>query len=351
MSLTYAEYIWIDGTTPTQKLRSKTKTLRDAFKDHHDFEEADLAVFPEWGFDGSSTNQAEGNSSDCILKPARVVIDPTRADGHLVLCEVFSSDNTPHSTNTRAKLRKLMDAFHNNGVYPKAAFGFEQEYTFMKSGRPLGWPESGYPAPQGPFYCGVGADEVFGREIVEEHMKACGSVGIDISGVNAEVMPGQWEFQIGGPNSCEFRASDDLWLARWLLYRIAEGHKVSATLHPKPVRGDWNGSGMHTNFSTAEMRVPGGLSVIKEACDKFGTPERMAAHLNVYGIGYKERLTGEHETCSYKEFRWGIGDRTASIRIPLSVSQQDCGYLEDRRPCANADPYEVARVIMETALL
>jgi glutamine synthetase len=336
-----AEYIWIDGSTPTTKLRSKTKIISE-FRPEANLE---LHQFPAWCFDGSSTNQAEGTTSDCLLEPVRAIPDPIRGDGcYLVLCEVNNPDETAHETNTRAKLRKVLEAGADS---TDAWFGFEQEYTLYQGARPLGFPsERRYPAAQGPYYCGVGADEVYGRDLVEAHLEACLEAGLMLTGINAEVMPGQWEFQIGGPGGDALRASDHLWLARWLLYRLGEEIGVSATLDPKPVPGDWNGAGMHTNFSTAEMRAPDGIKAIHGAMERFST--RIAAHLACYGNGYEMRLTGHHETCRYDKFRWGVSDRTASIRIPAPVAMAERGYLEDRRPNANADPYEVAAVMLET---
>ena len=335
------EYIWVDGSNPTRKLRSKTKIV--------DFDIGrpleDLGMFPEWQFDGSSTSQAEGGSSDCILKPVRAYRDPIRGEGAILLmCEVYGADKKPHSTNTRALLR---DVLSNGADKEKAWFGFEQEYTLYKGSRPLGFPsERRFPAEQGPYYCGVGADEVYGRALVEHHMRACLNADLMLTGINAEVMPGQWEFQIGGPEGDALRASDDLWIARWLLYRLGEDYGLSATLDPKPVPGDWNGAGMHTNFSTEAMRQENGMTHIEDALLKISG--RVQEHLDVYGAGYEIRLTGHHETCRYDEFKWGVSDRTASIRIPANVYEAGCGYLEDRRPNANADPYEVARVLLES---
>jgi glutamine synthetase len=325
-----AQYIWGDGSVPTQKLRTKTRIMPDGTEE-----------FPIWGFDGSSTNQASGDASDCMLKPVFVCPDPLRGNPHkLVLCEVFNTDGSPHKTNTRAPLREAAARF----AHEEAWFGIEQEYTMFQSSRPLGWPESGYPAPQGPFYCGVGADEVFGREIAEQHLDCCLEAGLGLSGINAEVMPGQWEFQVGplGP----LAVSDHLLIARWLLYRIGEEYGVSMTLDPKPVRGDWNGAGAHTNYSTKTMREEGGVDAIYAACEKLG--ERADLHIKNYGAGIEQRLTGLHETCSYKEFRYGLSDRGASIRIPWQVGRDNKGYLEDRRPNANIDPYLVVRLILET---
>lgn len=330
-----AEYIWMDGTQPTKKLRSKTKILEKAsWLDRK-------AEFPRWGFDGSSTGQASGEKSDCLLQPVFHCLDPVRGGDHmLVLCEVRDFNDQPHPTNTRALLRADLERYAKH----EPLFGIEQEYTMFRGMRPLGWPEGGYPAPQGPFYCGVGADEVFGRPVVEQHLEACLTAGLTISGLNAEVMPGQWEFQVGPEGPLE--VSDQLLIARWLLYRIGEDHGVSLSLDAKPVRGDWNGAGAHTNFSTKEMRQEGGLAVIEDACRKL--EKRHDLHISHYGDGIESRLTGLHETCSYAEFRWGIGHRGASIRIPLHVAQDGHGYLEDRRPCANIDPYVVTRLMLES---
>lgn len=248
-----AEYIWIDGHQPTAKLRSKTKIIHGSINNLDDI--------PEWGFDGSSTMQAKGHDSDCMLKPVYFVPDPIRGeDNILIMNEVRLPDGSIHESNTRAALVEIAERHKEQEPW----FGIEQEYTFFVGRSPLGWPEGGYPAPQGPFYCGVGADEVFGRDIVEEHMDACLEAGIAISGINAEVMPGQWEFQVGPVGATE--AGDQLWLARWLLYRISEEYGVNATLHPKPVSGDWNGAGAHTNFSTKSMRENGGIKVVEAAC-------------------------------------------------------------------------------------
>jgi len=258
----------------------------------------------------------------------------------LVMTEVFAADGKPHPTNTRALLRTVAEKFGAHDPW----FGLEQEYTFFKGNRPLGWPEQGYPAPQGPFYCGVGADEVFGRPIVEQHMDACISAGLKFAGINAEVMPGQWEFQIGPAGALE--VGDHLHIARWLLFRIGEDFGVNASLDAKPVKGDWNGAGCHTNYSTKAMREDGGMKTILAACEKLRG--RADLHIANYGAGIEERLTGKHETASYKTFSYGVGNRGASIRIPLQVDQAGKGYLEDRRPCANVDPYVVARLIVET---
>jgi glutamine synthetase len=330
-----AEYIWVDGSEPTRRVRSKTKVL---FEDVNQ-----TSQFPEWNFDGSSTGQATGDKSDCVLKPVFSCQDPLRSgNSKLVLCEVFNADGTPHPTNSRAPLRAVAERHLDDEPW----FGIEQEYTMFAHGRPLGWPDNGYPAPQGPFYCGVGADEVFGRDVADAHLDACLSAGLTVCGINAEVMPGQWEFQVGPLGPLE--VGDQLILARYLLYRVGELFDVAMTLDPKPVRGDWNGAGAHTNFSTKAMRAAGGIKAIHDAMPKLQA--RAEHHIANYGEGIERRLTGHHETCSYKEFKYGVGHRGASIRIPLHVHQQGRGYLEDRRPNANVDPYTVARLMVETVL-
>jgi glutamine synthetase len=327
MSVYKAEYIWIDGQKPTAKLRSKGKVVPTGEDP------------PIWGFDGSSTQQAPGDASDCVLNPVFVCPDPVRGgDNKLVMCEVLLTDMTPHPTNTRAACAAVSERFKSFDTW----FGIEQEYTYFDGTRPLGWPDNGFPAPQGGYYCGVGADEVFGRPLVEAHLDACLQAGWSISGINGEVMPGQWEFQIGPLNTPE--VADHLWLARWLLYRIGEQFNVSATLDPKPVRGDWNGAGAHHNFSTKQMRTSYDPCVA--AAEALAT--RHDLHIANYGHRIEERLTGQHETCSYKEYRYGVSDRGASVRIPWQVARDGKGYIEDRRPNANCDPYVVTRLIMET---
>lgn len=344
MKLSKVTYIWIDGAVPTQTLRSKTRILPYNGKM---FAPSDL---PEWNFDGSSTNQASGHESDLTIKPVCVVKDPIMGEGNfLAMCEVLNPDGTPHPTNKRHRLVQLME---NGGKKHDPWIGFEQEYTLFKGQQPLGWPDRGYPAPQGPFYCGVGADEVFGRHLVDEHAQACIDAGLMIYGINAEVMPGQWEFQIGyrgidSESADPVTVCDHLWLARWLLYRLGEEYDISAKLHPKPVKGDWNGAGKHTNFSTTETRDPKkGMDAIAQAIKALEA--RHKEHIAVYGADLELRLTGRHETAPIDKFMAGVGHRGASVRIPQPVAAKGYGYLEDRRPGANANPYEVAGMLVET---
>ena len=326
------EYIWLDGYTPTPNLRGKTQIKEfDAFPT--------LEQLPLWGFDGSSTMQAEGHSSDCVLKPVAVYPDAARTNGVLVMCEVMMPDGkTPHATNKRATI------LDDEGAW----FGFEQEYFFYKDGRPLGFPTSGYPAPQGPYYTGVGYSNVgaVAREIVEKHLDLCLAAGINHEGINAEVAKGQWEFQIFGKGSK--KAADEMWVARYLLQRLCEKYKVDVNYHCKPLGAtDWNGSGMHSNFSTEYMRTVGGKEYFEKlmaAFDKFKNE-----HIAVYGPDNHMRLTGLHETQSIDKFNYGVANRGASIRIPNSFPKNDYkGYLEDRRPNSQGDPYKIASRILQT---
>lgn len=325
-----AEYIWVDGTIPTAQLRSKTKVLKLGEKPYN------------WTFDGSSTNQAEGDDSDCVLRPVFICDDPLRNStvDKLVLCEVLKNDMSPHPSNERFECRRRQDDFHRHEMW----FGIEQEYTLFKNGAPLGFRNKGAAAmrPQGPYYCGLGTSNVTGREFVEEHLNACLEAGLKIGGINAEVMPGQWEFQIGPCSATH--VSDQLWVARYLLYRISEKYDYDVNLEGKPVAGDWNGAGAHANFSTKHMR--GSYEACERAAEALGS--QAALHIQNYGAGIEDRLTGKHETCSHEEYRWGASDRGASVRIPWHTVHNRKGYIEDRRPNANCDPYVVTKLILET---
>ena len=341
--LNKVEYIWFDGTVPTALIRSKSRVVE------LNTENVSIDDFPEWGFDGSSTNQATGDNSDCILKPVSFVINPLEEDSFLVMCEVFNRDETPHKTNTRAILRNILD---QGGNSEDAYFGFEQEYTmFGLNGRPLGWPETGEPGEQGPYYCGLGGGRVAGRELVDAHYDACIAAGLLIYGINAEVMLGQWEFQIGYRGFDEqvdpLKTTDDLGYAKWLLNRLAEEFDISISFSNKPIKGDWNGAGCHTNFSTKSMRDKNnGAEAVKNAIKAL--EENHQSHIEIYGHGLSDRLTGLHETCDINTFKAGESDRGASIRIPVGTAKKGYGYIEDRRPGANSDPYLVAARILSS---
>jgi glutamine synthetase len=325
-----AEYIWIDGVQPTPQLRSKTKII------------ADGKTPPIWGFDGSSTEQATGDKSDCVLRPVFTCPDPIRGGNNiLVMCDVLLVDMKPHPTNTRAACEKAAKKYAKHEPW----FGIEQEYTMLRlDGRPYGFPDVGFPGPQGPYYCGVGAGRIMGRSIVERHTQACVDAGLEISGTNPEVMPGQWEFQVGPLDP--LGVSDQLSVARWLLHRIAEDEGVVISFDAKPERGDWNGAGAHTNFSTGAMRRKGGFAVIEQACKALG--KKIDLHVSNYGHDIESRLTGKHETAPYNKFSYGVSDRGSSVRIPWQVAVDGEGYMEDRRPNANMDPYTVTRLLVET---
>jgi glutamine synthetase len=326
------DYVWLDGHEPTVNLRTKAQLVDSASITE------DVSSIPEWGFDGSSTNQAEGHFSDCILKPVRLYNNPFVADAYFVLCEVLNADRSVHISNTRALIDEVTSA--------EFWFGFEQEYVLMTTnGRPLGFPDGGYPEPQGPYYCAVGTDNVAGREIIDEHWALCLEAGIGVSGINAEVMLGQWEFQVFGKSA--LRACDDLVMARFMLARVTERYGVVANLDPRPISGDWNGSGMHSNFSFDYLRDVGGEEYIKALAGGFAPFHK--EHLAVYGAGNERRLTGAHETASIDKFTFGASDRGASIRIPIWTITHDWkGYLEDRRPASDGDPYLIVNRIMET---
>jgi glutamine synthetase len=354
----FLEYIWLDGYKPEPNLRSKVKVI------DHNQDNIELDDCPEWSFDGSSTKQAEGHFSDCILKPVKIYPNPlntSKKPSFFVFCEVMNPDGTPHSSNTRASIRStvsLSDSFEKMTPSSSNAgetigeedededlwFGFEQEYTIIKDGRPLGFPINGYPEPQGKYYCGVGNGQVNGREFVQKHMEHCIDAGIDITGTNAEVLLGQWEYQVFSKG--KLKAGDDLWISRYILQQMSEDYGFTIEFHPKPVSGDWNGSGLHCNFSNGKMRDIGGEEYFKNIFSTFDS--RHIEHIENYGSDNNLRLTGKHETQSIDKFSWGISDRGASIRVPLSTSKEWKGYVEDRRPASNADPYRIIKVISES---
>tara|TARA_Y100000593_G_C4302250_1_gene333970 strand:- start:530 stop:1564 length:1035 start_codon:yes stop_codon:yes gene_type:complete len=335
------EYIWLDGYE-TQNLRSKIKVL-----DYNTDTSGPIQLndIPEWNFDGSSTKQAPGEDSECILKPVRIYNQDNDIN-ILVLCEVLNTDGSPHKSNTRralaiSRIDSDIPGENDHGFW----WGFEQEYFMMKNGKPLGFPEIGYPKPQGEFYCAVGDHNVKGRVLAEWHMYHCLDAGIDITGINAEVALGQWEYQCFSKDT--LKACDDLWVSRYILNKMSESNEIEIDISPKPVKGDWNGSGCHTNFSNSQMRNSGN----KMYFDNYLTnlAEEHSTHIKSYGKLNEQRLTGKHETQHISKFSHGIGDRGASIRIPVSVARNGWkGYMEDRRPASNCDPYTVARLIIES---
>ena len=387
------EYVWIDAFGD---MRSKIKVNYAKVENN----KPELLV-GEWSFDGSSTGQATGTDSDVILKPVTVFKNPFitfQEFSFLVLCECYNKDRTPHITNTRSK---CIETF-TNCKEEEPLFGIEQEYVLFSCGgdmpyrpyrpdkhepnapdmpepnahnkhdahnrpdrldRPYGWKDTSNPGigGQGPYYCSVGGDRAFGRKVSEKHLQLCLEAGIEICGTNAEVAASQWEYQIGPLPPLQ--VSDHLWMSRFILMRITEEYGCYASFHPKPYKhlgheghegkegqgGKWNGSGGHTNFSTSAMRNEGGLEYIIKACERLG--EKHDEHMEVYGKYNEERLTGLHETSSIDKCTWGYSDRGKSIRIPLQVVENKRGYLEDRRPASNLDPYLVTEKIMHTLLI
>jgi len=325
------EYIWLDGYKPTQSLRSKTQVISNF--------SGKLEDAPMWSFDGSSTEQADGSDSDCLLKPVAIFPDPGRKNSYLVMTEVLNADQTAHESNGRATIEDDDDDFW---------FGFEQEYFLWdpETDRPPGFPRAGFPRPQGPYYCSVGGSNTYGRKVIEEHLDTCLEAGINVEGINAEVAAGQWEFQVFAKGAK--RAGDETWIARYLLERTAENHGYAIEWHPKPLGDtDWNGSGMHANFSNGIMRESGKEDTFNKICEQFS--KNIDRHISVYGAHNDQRLTGAHETQSIDEFSFGVSDRGASIRIPVATVDDGWkGRLEDRRPASNADPYKVAAAIVMT---
>jgi glutamine synthetase len=353
----HLEYIWLDGNKP-QQIRSKTKIVECDTNDLQNIDTIDdirepfynnwkqyPETLPKWNFDGSSTGQATTSKSELLLYPVNIFIDPVKPNGFIVLSEVYETDGSPHITNKRSKMVDTVLKYDE-----ETKWGWEQEYFIYdkKTNRPIGWPSDGYPRPQGQYYCAIGGNNVDGRKFVEEHTMLCEMTGLKISGINAEVALGQWEYQIGPVYAID--GADQLWISRFLLQRLSEKYNYFIELEPKPYKGeDWNGSGMHVNFSTKEMRddMKNKKKLVFEASKKLG--DKIQEHIDVYGVNNEHRLTGSNETCSIHEFRYGIGDRTASIRIPSSIVDKTTpGYLEDRRPASNADPYEIVNRMIKT---
>lgn len=333
-----AEYIWIGGKG---ELRSKARTL--------DKQDWTVDTLPKWNFDGSSTCQAYGENSEISIIPRSIFWCPFRENGSiLVMCDTYDSEGKPLKNN----YRHIANGLFNRDLSSEPWFGIEQEFFIIdnETGYPMGFNKK-ITKKQGQYYCGVGADNVFGRELIDEHYMYCLHAGINISGVNAEVAPGQWEYQVG---PCEgIQSGDQLWVSRYILIRLAERYNVAIDFEPSPMKGDWNGSGCHTNYSTKQMREgtseKTGLMIIGEAVDKLSKKHK--EHMEVYGSGNEERMTGLHETSRFDEFTYGVGSRKSSIRIPTDTVVNKRGYFEDRRPSSNMDPYQVTGILFKTTVL
>ena len=348
--LVVAEYVFIDGFGAT---RSKTRVIQGKLVPGQETRGVMFNV-DIWNVDGSSTGQSTTGKSDVILVPRALFNDPFNisTDGVkycMAMCDVMNPDGIPHASNSRAELFRILALLGETKLQEEDPwFGIEQEYVIYDAATnaPYKWQHATYSTQQGPFYCGVGGNVAFGREIAMEHMNKCIQAGVAICGVNGEVAPAQWEFQIGICNPITI--GDHLWMARYILGRVAELHGAYISYDPKPFGAAWNGSGAHTNFSTAAMRGEGGLEVIRGAIDKLAG--RHKEHMAVYGAGNERRLTGIHETSDIGRFTYGECDRGSSVRIPVNVMVEGRGYFEDRRPAANADPYLVVARMLETVL-
>ena len=276
--------------------------------------------------------------------PRRLV--ETWRDGHVLVVALCRPEK--RNAVDRALADAIDAALNELDDDPDLWVGLEQEYFLYKDGAPLGWPKGGFPlVPQGPYYCGVGYKYMgsIARTIVEEHWEACLAAGINHEGINAEVAKGQWEFQIFAKGSA--KAADDTWTARYLLMRLCEKYEVDVVLHCKPLKGDWNGSGMHCNFSTKYLREVGGKEYFEALMKAFEA--HIPEHIAVYGPDNHLRLTGLHETQSIDKFSYGLSDRGASIRMPVNfVKNGYKGYLEDRRPNSEGDPYQIVSRILKT---
>jgi glutamine synthetase len=335
-NVSMVEYVWIGGNN---ELRGKTKVVDKII--------TCVKELPDWNFDGSSTDQASGDDSEVILKPRRLFPDPFRgSNDKLVICDTYTPNGEPLSNNYRHWANKIFD----EKIQEEPWFGLEQEYFIMDhdSNEPLGYKES---KDQGQFYCSVGSGNAYGREVVETHLKYCIQAGIKISGVNAEVAPGQWEFQIGPCVGIE--QGDHLWMARYILERVSELYGYCINYEPKPLKGKWNGSGCHANFSTKNMREGTydnkGIDFIMDAIKALEKNHDL--HMKYYGSNNEQRMTGEHETASFDNFSYGIANRGKSIRIGNENYQNEKGYFEDRRPSSNCDPYLVTGLIFQTTTM
>ena len=329
------EYIWIDGD---KNLRSKTKVL----KLNGNFTIDDL---PDWNYDGSSTNQASGNNSEIIIKPVFMCKDPFKGGyNKLVLCSTWSDNTTPHVTNIREPASQIF----NKHLELEPMFGLEQEFFVMHqhSRNVISKPFDINLDPQGKYYCGIGIKFDLGRVVLNNILQNCIYANLSVTGSNLEVAPGQMEVQI-----CEkgIAAADHLYMLRYIINRTLEVYCMYAVFDAKPLEGDWNGSGCHCNFSTLPMRTaPDGINYIYNAVEKLKLKHEL--HISNYGDDNDQRLTGQHETSDMNTFSSGVGDRTASIRIPNSTVENNCGYLEDRRPSSSCDPYVVTSLIFDTCV-
>ena len=373
---------------------TNTNTNTNTTKWEKEFE-LNINQLPIWNYDGSSCYQASTENSEILIKPQRIFRDPFRRNftggslssastigrpgrkhglestnstsitsvitsalksatikqlqhipTYLVLCDTYHPNGVPHTTNTRYRASLVFE----QGSKFEPLYGLEQEFFMIdiNTQRPLGFPKelTNYPEPQGKYYCGIGTGKIYRRNIMEEAFENCMYAGISLTGMNYEVAPGQCELQV---SDYGIAAADHLVMCRYILERTFEPYDIVLNIAPKPIKGDWNGSGCHSNFSTNEMRGEGGIKKIMEGVEKLSKKHK--EHMVIYGQGNHERLSGKHETSSMETFTCGIGNRACSIRIPEETHQNGRGYLEDRRPAASMDPYLVTAKILETICL
>lgn len=323
------EYIWIGGKG---EIRSKTKVLTNCDS------MTNIDNIPEWNYDGSSTWQADSNkNTEVILKPCAIFKDPirniTNANCYLILCDTYDEYGVPLKSNTRVLAKEIF----NKNLLEEPWFGLEQEYYIKHNSN-----EAIKHNMEGYHYCGF-TNKSVERKIVDEHLEACINAGLTISGINAEVVEGQWEYQIGPCVGIDL--GDQFIISRYLLYKIAEKYDSMIDYNPKPYK-DKNGSGCHNNFSTNSTRKENGIEEIYNYMIKLKKKHKQ--HLDVYGEENEKRLTGIHETSSYDQFSWGVGTRNTSVRIPNQVFKVGYGYFEDRRPASNIDPYLTTSMLFKT---
>ncbi len=342
MSAVKFEYIWFGASG---ELRSKVR-VEWVENVNSPLFKGELESLPIWNYDGSSTAQASGEDSEVLIRPVRVYKSPFAQDiiEYVVLCETLLPNMEPHPTNNRSKVAHLFS--ESNVEKHDPMFGIEHEFFVLDRNTrlPLGFEGlNSYPAPQGQYYCSVGAGNAYGREFLQECLDKAIRCGIRVTGSNMEVAPGQMEIQVCNHG---LAAADDSAVLKYILGRVSEKYDYVVEWGAKPVKGDWNGSGCHVNFSTSEMRVVGGWEKIMDAINRLG--EKHTEHIDNYGSDNHERLTGLHETSDMNTFSWGVANRGCSIRIPRSTEEKQYGYLEDRRPSSSADMYLVTGKLFET---
>ena len=336
------EYVWIDYTGG---FRSKTRVL--------DKDITSISDVPEWNYDGSSTGQAKcGELTEVILKPVAMFKDPFRQDcafdSKLIWCEAHAHDAVYPASRELAV--KSFEQNQENEPW----FGIEQEYYLTHFDpshniAPYGMYTIDHAKTQNdfPYYCKT--NYTFGQHIAEEHLIKCIYAGIKMSGINAEVGPSQWEYQVGPCVGIE--SGDQLMISRYILERVADMHHANVDWTPKPFDG-WNGSGCHTNFSTKVMRQGGysgdGMAHIMKSINNL--EKTHVEDVTKMGIGNDLRLTGYHETASEDVFTYGEGTRHTSIRIGSETVKLRNGYFEDRRPGSNMDPYVVTKILNDSTL-